>query len=90
MIIEVRLCGNVKLNKLKVKGNVSTVSQKITGNIKLGGIEEYYSGPVEFIPSQEEQVISVKGKTGKEDIVIKPIPSNYGKIEWDGSYLYIS
>lgn len=91
MIIEIRLSGNIKLNTGIIKGNISTSFQKVSGNIKTGGtIVNYYEGPYEFIPTQEEQVIEINKLTARENIVVKPIPHNYGKVEWNGSYLYIS
>lgn len=91
MIIEIRLSGNIKSNTGIIKGNISTSFQKVSGNIKFGGtIANYYEGPYEFIPTQEEQLIEIDGLTARENIVVKPIPHNYGKIEWNGSYLYIS
>lgn len=48
-----------------------------------------YEGAYEFVPSREEQVVRVGGLLAKADVVIKPIPSNYGRIEFDGSALYV-
>ena len=52
--------------------------------------EEVYEGPYTFTPSSEEQVISTNGKVMEDDITINPIPSNYGLITWNGSYLTVS
>lgn len=49
-----------------------------------------YSGETEFTPSDEEQVIRIGGYRATQDITINPIPSNYGKIEWNGAYLTVS
>lgn len=49
-----------------------------------------YEGPYEFTPTQETQVVAIELKTATEDIVINPIPSNYGLIAWDGSVLTVS
>lgn len=51
---------------------------------------ESYTGGYEYTPSSLEQVISIAGKTAVQDIVINPIPSNYGLITWDGSTLTVS
>lgn len=49
-----------------------------------------YTGEYEFTPSNETQLIPTAGKTVTLDIVVKPIPQNYGLISWNGSTLTIS
>lgn len=49
----------------------------------------YYDGSYKFTPTQETQTVQIKGLTAKENITINPIPSNYGKITWDGSTLKV-
>lgn len=49
-----------------------------------------YSGVTEVTPSEEEQVLATKGKYLSNNVVINPIPSNYGKISWNGSVLIVS
>ena len=49
-----------------------------------------YAGEYEFTPADEAQTIPIYGKTATRDIVINPIPSNYGKITWNGSTLTVS
>lgn len=49
-----------------------------------------YSGDYEITPSSEEQRLSTSGRIMSRDIVISAIPSNYGRIEWNGSLLRIS
>ena len=49
-----------------------------------------YEGPYEVTPTQDTQVLSTAMKMAAEDIIINPIPSNYGLITWDGSVLTVS
>jgi hypothetical protein len=49
-----------------------------------------YEGPYEVTPGQEAQVLETKGLRMTGDLIINPIPSNYGRITWDGSRLKIS
>lgn len=49
-----------------------------------------YDGGYEFTPSQETQTIQTAGKVVLENIVINPIPSNYGLITWNGVKLTVS
>lgn len=48
-----------------------------------------YEGPTEFKPSKSTQVIGTASRTVLQDIVINPIPSNYGRIEYDGAALSV-
>ena len=49
-----------------------------------------YSGAYEVTPSQERQRLSTGGKVLTADIVINPIPQNYGLITWNGAALTVS
>lgn len=49
-----------------------------------------YDGPTEITPTQETQTLATAEKTVLENIVINPIPSNYGLITWNGSVLTVS
>lgn len=49
-----------------------------------------YDGKHEFTPSSETQIINTQDKIVTKDIVIKPIPPNYGLISWNGAVLTVS
>ena len=49
-----------------------------------------YTGLVEFTPSAEQQTVECSGYYMPDNITINPIPSNYGLITWNGSYLVVS
>ena len=51
---------------------------------------EIYDGDYEFTPTLEEQTIMIADKTATADIIINPIPSNYGLITWNGSTITVS
>ena len=53
-------------------------------------IGDYYEGPYEFTPSDEEQTVPIAELVATENIKIKPVPSGYGKISWNGAYLTVS
>lgn len=53
-------------------------------------VAEEYEGAYEFTPAQEAQVIQINGKTATHDIIIDPIPQNYGLITWNGATLTVS
>ena len=49
-----------------------------------------YEGSYEFTPSDVVQTVSIRNMIAEEDIVINPIPQNYGLITWNGSVLTVS
>lgn len=49
-----------------------------------------YEGPYEFTPTQSTQTAATAYKLAVADIIINPIPSNYGLITWNGSVLTVS
>ena len=49
-----------------------------------------FDGEYEYTPSEEMQVIPIYGKRATQDITINPIPSNYGRIDWNGAVLTVS
>lgn len=49
-----------------------------------------YDGPYTVTPSQQQQTLPTTNKTLSQSIVVKPIPSNYGLITWNGSTLTVS
>lgn len=53
------------------------------------GVEKYEGGYT-FTPSSSEQIIPILGKMATENIVINPVPSQYGLITWDGATITVS
>lgn len=51
---------------------------------------ESYKGAYEVTPSFEKQTLETAYRLLTKDVVVEPIPSNYGKISYDGSTLYIT
>ena len=49
-----------------------------------------YAGAYEIAPTAEQQTIPVHGFRFEQDLIIDPIPSNYGLITWDGVTLTVS
>lgn len=49
-----------------------------------------YDGSYEWTPTQQTQTIPIADKKATADIVINPIPSNYGLITYDGSTITVS
>lgn len=50
---------------------------------------DLYHGEYEFTPNNETQTVHTQDKLLLQNITINPVPSNYGKISWDGSNIMI-
>lgn len=49
-----------------------------------------YEGTYSVTPSAERQTLPSANCLLLEDVIVEPIPSNYGLITWDGSHLTVS
>lgn len=53
-------------------------------------VEKEYHEQYEVVPAAEAQTLHTTNRILTEDIIIDPIPSNYGRITWDGSIITVS
>ena len=51
--------------------------------------EQHYQGETEITPGEDEQVLATAGTVVDEDIRVAAVPSNYGRIAWNGSALLV-
>lgn len=49
-----------------------------------------YTGSYDITPTDEEQTLVTVGKSMASNVIVHAIPSNYGRIAWNGSYLTVS
>lgn len=49
-----------------------------------------YTGDYTVTPSTERQILQTNGKRMTDDLVIEPIPNNYGLVTWDGVRITIT
>ena len=82
-------------------GDKIVLDGEVSLNIPLDGtpdkvikVTEYdlpvYDGITEITPSQDTQILQTLNKTLTRNIVVNPIPSNYGLVTWNGSVLTVS
>ena len=92
MILIKEVEGEVLFRKQLLTGNVSSAKILLTGNIINGGAKKppTYGGDYTITPSSQEQVLATAGRMLTDDITVNPIPSNYGLVTWNGSYLTVS
>ena len=51
---------------------------------------DVYAGPYEFTPADEAQTVEIKDQIARQNIIINPVPSYYGRITWNGSVITVS
>lgn len=92
MILLNVLDGNVITSKCIINGDIKPVYGVIEGNVINNGarIAPNYIGTYEVTPTQYEQILNTKDRRMSENVVVHPIPNNYGLITWDGSILTVS
>lgn len=49
-----------------------------------------YGGPTDIVPTGSAQVLATAGTAVTADIIIEPIPNNYGLVTWDGVAITVS
>lgn len=72
-------------------GSVSSAGT-LSGSLSVpsaAGVERY-EGEYEFTPSSQIQMIEISGKMAADNIIINPVPSQYGLITWDGTTITVS
>lgn len=65
------------------------VPARLDGPVYSVGVPTY-DGPQEVVPGRHAQVLRTDGTKVVGDIVVDPIPSNYGLVTWDGSVITVS
>ena len=85
----------------RITGSISAragVSGEISTQAGIGGtlvipeevLPERYEGAYTVTPSGQEQRLRTEGMMMRGDVIIEPIPQNYGLVTWDGIKITIS
>lgn len=93
MILINELHGDILLKgKFILEGSIASSKAEISGNVINGGTRSFpeYQGSYTVIPTQSEQILLTNDMRMTDNVVIEPIPNNYGLITWNGSYLTVS
>lgn len=48
-----------------------------------------YTGQTEVTPSEETQTLQTANRTVLQNIIVNPIPENYGRLSWTGNTLTV-
>lgn len=83
----------------KLRGKLSPIGSltgqllgagRISGRLTPLSFWPEYDGPAEITPTGEEQTLQTAGRHLAQDIIISPIPQNYGLITYNGSVITVS
>ena len=86
-----KLTATFRPQKLSVLINPERISVSTGNPITRDYVErDPYEGPYEITPSEEAQTIQTKNLSMTDNVTINPIPSNYGRITWNGAVLTVS
>lgn len=66
---------------MRVAAAAEDVPMKVA--VSFASVDEY-GGPFEFTPTDSEQVAHTQDRVLYRDIMIHPIPQNWGRIVYDG------
>ena len=89
MTIPMTVSSNNETFKVSVSSSSVTIPVGFDCKIVYTDLPNY-DGEYEFVPSSDRQVISTHDHSLLQDIVIDPIPDNYGRISWNGSVITVS
>lgn len=84
---------NVEFNPQAISIDVNSQRKGIAFNAPV--VKEFiemptYAGEYSVVPSSEAQILETSKKQLTDNIVIEPIPQNYGLITWNGAFLTVS
>ena len=48
-----------------------------------------YEGEYTVVPGEDAQALPTAGKSLAQDVTVEPIPSNYGRIAWNGAAIMV-
>ena len=81
----------IQPQKIKISINQEHMGIGIKNQIAREIIDlDPYEGEYIVTPTSETQVLFTKNFRMENNVVINPIPNNYGLITWNGSFLMIS
>lgn len=81
-------------NTIEVRLDVERLGQEMELGLETGIWQgervTYYEGEYTFTPSRSRQTVPINGLMPTQDIIIEPIPQQYGLITYNGSTITVS
>ena len=84
--------GELLFSKNVIEGSIDKSNVSLSGDVVNNAMRSLpvYHGTYEITPSDSAQTLNTANMVLNDNIVINPIPSNYGLISWNGSALTVS
>lgn len=80
--LDLHIDGDMSLD-IPVDGEAGTVVKVTEYDLPV------YSGQTEITPSEDAQTLQTADKTVLQNIIVNPIPENYGRLLWTGNTLTV-
>ena len=80
--LNIPIDGDMELD-IPMDGEVGIITKVVERDLPV------YTGDTEITPSEEEQVLNTADKVVIRNIVINPIPENYGRLLYSGNTLTV-
>jgi len=71
------------------RGRINAVGS-LKGKVSIGISQPVYTGPYTVTPNQQTQILQTANKSMNQNVVVNPIPSNYGLITYNGFEITVS
>ena len=79
----------LKVIETRVRLKVSEDTARLKAEQGIPIYSEHYTGETTVIAGEETQILNTAGLMVSENITIEPIPSNYGRIAYNGTALLV-
>lgn len=79
----------IRLHVIDPPGVALEVADPAPVELSISGTMPY-TGPLNVTPNQSEQVLQTAGRAMPGNVVVNPIPSNYGLITYNGAIITVS
>ena len=89
IVIPMTVESDIVAFNMSVSSDVIAFAMSVGAAIYTSPVSDY-EGPYSVIPTRSQQVLHTNNKRAISDIIVEPIPRNYGLVEYDGSHLTIS
>ena len=82
--------GDLNLSNV-IDGDMSLLNQESgDAGVFMPIYPNAYTGVTTITPGEETQILQTEGLMMSTNVTINPIPSNYGRITWNGTTLTVS
>lgn len=78
-----------KLSATGVLTGTVNADASLAGSLTIAGSIPSYHGIFDITPGDAPQIVECSGLLMPQNIIVNPVPSNYGRIEWDGVSLSV-